>query len=98
LLADPRTAPGEEACTEHVLAAAAAAGVSLDSAPDIIILRHALAGGDTSRLHAAVDGYVPLHDACEGHARLAAAAGRPVLAPDAAVLAAWSDAGRQLAA
>jgi hypothetical protein len=41
---------------------------------------------------------VPLHGACSGHERLAADAGRPVLAPDAAVLAAWSDAGRRLAA
>jgi glycosyltransferase involved in cell wall biosynthesis len=98
LLADPRTAPGEEACTEHVLAAAAAAGISLDAAADIVILRNALAGGDTSRLHAAVDGYVPLHDACTGHERLATAAGRPVLEPDAAVLAAWSEPAHRLAA
>jgi glycosyltransferase involved in cell wall biosynthesis len=90
LLADPRTSPGEEECTDLVLAAAADAGVSLDRAADIVILSHALAGGDEPRLHAAVDGYVPLHDACTGHARWARAAGRPVLAPDAAALAAWA--------
>jgi hypothetical protein len=90
LLADPRTAPGEDACTDQVLAAAAGAGISLDGAADIVILTHSLAGGDAARLHAGVDGYVPLHDACAGHERLARAAGRPVLAPDTAALAAWS--------
>ncbi len=98
LLADPRTAPGEEACTDRVLAAAAGAGVSLDRAADIVILTHALAGGDAARLHAAVDGYVPLHDACSGHERLARAAGCPVLPADAAALRAWSAKGRRLAA
>jgi glycosyltransferase involved in cell wall biosynthesis len=98
LLADPRTAPGEDECTEHVLRAAEAAGVSLDSAADIVILTHPLAGGDGLRLHAGVDGYVPLHPACAGHERLARAAGRPVLEPDPAVLAAWSAAGLERAA
>ncbi len=82
-----------------MLEAAARAGVSLDGAADIVILTHSLAGADAARLHAAVDGYVPLHHACAGHERLPRPpAGRPVLEPDAAVLAAWSDAGRRLAA
>jgi glycosyltransferase involved in cell wall biosynthesis len=98
LLADPRTAPSEAECTEHVLAAAAAAGVSLDVAADIVILNHPLAGGDAARLHAAVDAYVPLHAACAGHARLAAAAGRSVLEPDAATLRAWAADAPPLAA
>jgi glycosyltransferase involved in cell wall biosynthesis len=98
LLADPRTAPGEDACTQRVLDAAAAVGVSLDHAADIVILTHALAGADGPRLHAGVDGYVPLHDGCAGHERLARAAGRPVLAPAAPVLAAWAAAGHRLAA
>jgi hypothetical protein len=98
LLADPRTAPGEDACTERVLAAAAGANVSLDNAADIVILTHALAGADAARLHAATDGYVPLHAACAGHERLARAAGRPVLAPDAAALAAWAQGEDRLAA
>jgi glycosyltransferase involved in cell wall biosynthesis len=98
LLADPRTAPSEAECTDRVLAAAAAAGVSLDVAADIVILTHALGGGDTARLHAAVDGYVPLHPACSGHERLAAAAGRPVLAPDAGALRAWAADDTRLAA
>ena len=87
LLADPRSAPGEDACTQRVLDAAAEAGVSLDDAADIVILTHSLSGGDGPRLHAGVDGYVPLHDACAGHERLARAAGRPVLEPAAADLA-----------
>ncbi len=90
LLADPRTAPGEDACTEHVLAAADRAGISLDAAADIVILNHALTGGDAARLHAAVDGYVPLHAACSGHMRLALAAGRPLLEPRADALRAWA--------
>jgi glycosyltransferase involved in cell wall biosynthesis len=98
LLADPRTAPSEDECAERALAAAAAAGVSLDVAADIVILRHPLGGGDAARLHAAVDGYVPLHPACTGHVRLAAAAGRPVLAPDAAALRAWAADDTRLAA
>ena len=98
LLADPRTAPGEDACTQRVLDAAAAAGVSLDHAADIVILTHPLAGADGPRLHAGVDGYVPLHDGCAGHERLARAAGRPVLAPDASALSAWAAAGERLAA
>ena len=100
LLADPRVSPGEEECTAHVLAAAARAGVSLDHCADIVILTHPPAGGDEPRLHAGVDGYVPLHDACAGHARMARAAGRPVLAPDAAELGRWAaaaSAGRRAA-
>jgi hypothetical protein len=98
LLADPRSAPGEEACTRRVLEAAAAAGVSLDECADIVILTHSLAGADGPRLHAGVDGYVPLHDGCAGHERLARAAGRPVLAADAAALADWAAAEARLAA
>jgi hypothetical protein len=78
--------------------AAEAGGVSLDDAADIVILSHPLAGGDGPRLHAGVDGYVSLHAACAGHERLARAAGRPVLEPDPTALAAWSGAGRRLAA
>jgi len=98
LLADPRSAPGEEGCTQRVLDAAAGAGVSLDECADIVILTHSLAGADGPRLHAGVDGYVPLHDGCAGHERLARAAGRPVLAADAAALAAWAAADMRLAA
>ena len=98
LLADPRHAPGEEACTRRVLDAAAGAGASLDECADIVILTHSLAGADGPRLHAGVDGYVPLHPGCAGHERLARAAGRPVLAADAAALRAWAAAESRLAA
>jgi hypothetical protein len=98
LLADPRTAPGEQECAARVLAAAPGAAASLDAAADVVILTHPLAGGEESRLHAAVDGYVPLHAACAGHERLARAAGRPVLEPTAAALASWAGASRQRAA
>jgi glycosyltransferase involved in cell wall biosynthesis len=98
LLADPRTAPSEAECTDRVLAAAAAAGVSLDVAADIVVLTHSLGGGDAARLHTAVDGYVPLHPACAGHERLAVAAGRPVLSADALVLQSWAAGDIRLAA
>jgi len=40
-----------------------------------------LAAGDDDRLlHEAVDAYVPLHDACEGHLRHARAAGTAIVA------------------
>ena len=57
---------------------AAAAGIDLDACADITILReHAVPGRDAA-LHAAADLYVPLHDACAGHVRLA---GDGVVAP-----------------
>ena len=70
----------------------------MDECADIVILTHSLAGADGPRLHAGVDGYVPLHDGCAGHERLARAAGRPVLAADAAALRAWAAAESRLAA
>jgi hypothetical protein len=41
-----------------------------------------------SRLQSAVDAYVPLHAACEGHVRHARAAGTEIVALDG--LAVWS--------
>ncbi|HEX6696138.1 MAG TPA: hypothetical protein VF080_05065, partial [Solirubrobacteraceae bacterium] len=71
LLADPVT-DGEPAELEARVMAAAA-GIDLDACPDIAILReHAVPGRDAA-LHAAVELYVPLHDACAGHLRLAGA-------------------------
>jgi hypothetical protein len=72
VLADPRTGGSEEACTERVLAIAAARGVVLDGCADITILCHPLAGGKEPRLHAAVDAYVRLGRSSEAHDRLAA--------------------------
>ena len=71
LLADPAT-DGEPAELEARVMAAAA-GIDLDACPDIAILReHAVPGRDAA-LHAAAELYVPLHDACAGHLRLAGA-------------------------
>ncbi|MGN6380150.1 MAG: glycosyltransferase [Gaiellales bacterium] len=89
LLADPRTAGSEDECTERVLAAATARGVTLDGCADITILRHPLTGGDELRLHAAVDAYVPLGRSSDPHSRLALTAGRPVLDPTAGAIGGW---------
>ena len=71
LLADPAT-DGEPAELEARVMAAAA-GIDLDACADIAILReHAVPGRDAA-LHAAAELYVPLHDACAGHVRLAGA-------------------------
>ena len=63
------------------MAAAEAARVDLDDVADIDLLVRPLAAGDDDRLlHAAVDAYVPLHDASAGHVRHARAAGGTVVA------------------
>ena len=67
-----------------------AAGVDLEALADIDRPRPPSAGDAARRLHAAFDAYVPLHDGCAGHARLAAAAGATILAPDAPALRAWA--------
>ena len=65
LLADSRTDGTIDELADRVMAAAAAAGVDLDGVADIDLLVRPLAAGDDDRLlHAAVDAYVPLHDAC----------------------------------
>ncbi len=78
LLADP-AADGEPPELEaRVLAAVAAAGVDLDAAADInVLMQPSLPDRDT-RLHAAIDVYVPLHPGCGGHQRLAGEAGAAV--------------------
>jgi glycosyltransferase involved in cell wall biosynthesis len=86
LLATPEVDGDGPALEAHVLTAAAAAGVDVESCADITILQEHAAAGRDAALHAAADAYVPLHAACAGHERLARAAGRPVLAPTAAVL------------
>ena len=76
LLADPATDGTPAELEARVMAAAA--GIDLDACADITILReHAVPGRDAA-LHAAADLYVPLHDACAGHVRLA---GDGVVAP-----------------
>jgi hypothetical protein len=71
LLADPAT-DGEPAELEARVMAAAA-GIDLDACPDIAILREHVVPGRDAALHAAAELYVPLHDACAGHLRLAGA-------------------------
>jgi glycosyltransferase involved in cell wall biosynthesis len=83
LLADPVVDGDDEAIEGRVLAAAATSGVDLERVADIVILPHCGHGDDLARLHAACHAYVPLHAACAGHRRLAAAAGNPVVPPDA---------------
>jgi glycosyltransferase involved in cell wall biosynthesis len=89
LVADPAQ-DGEAAEVEgHIVAAAAAAGIDLDACADIEVrFLHATPGRDAA-LHAAVDGFVPLHGASAGHARRAREAGNALVAPDAPSLAAF---------
>ncbi|HEX6743687.1 MAG TPA: hypothetical protein VF087_05725, partial [Solirubrobacteraceae bacterium] len=71
LLADPATDGTPQELEARVMAAAT--GIDLDACADIAILReHAVPGRDAA-LHAAAELYVPLHDACAGHRRLAGA-------------------------
>ena len=89
LLADSRVDGTVDELADRVLAAATEAGVDLDAAADIDLLVRPLAAGDDDRLlHAAVDAYVPLHAACEGHVRHAHAAGTDVV--ELEHLAVWS--------
>jgi glycosyltransferase involved in cell wall biosynthesis len=84
LLADSRVDGSPDELAEVVMAAAEAAGVDLDAVADIDLLVRPLEAGDDDRLlHAAVDVYVPLHDACAGHLRHARAAGTAVVDPAA---------------
>jgi glycosyltransferase involved in cell wall biosynthesis len=84
LVADPARDGEPEEIEGHIVAAAIAAGVDLDLCADIEVrFLHATAGRDAA-LHAAVDGFVPLHGASDGHARRARAAGNPIIEPDTA--------------
>jgi hypothetical protein len=75
LLADPRVDGSQEELHARVLAA----GVDLEGAADINVLMEPIDGEGDLRLHAGVDAFVALHDACEGHARMARAAGNRIL-------------------
>jgi glycosyltransferase involved in cell wall biosynthesis len=88
LLADSRVDGTPDELAETVMDAAEAAGVDLDAVADIDLLVRPLEAGDDDRLlHAAVDAYVPLHDACAGHLRHARAAGSAVV--ELGALAVW---------
>ncbi|HEX4009196.1 MAG TPA: glycosyltransferase [Solirubrobacteraceae bacterium] len=88
LLADPAVDGTPEELEGRVLAAAAAAGADIEAGADINVLMEPARHDRDVRLHAAVDAYVPLHDACHGHARLAREAGHAILALGAGQLAA----------
>jgi glycosyltransferase involved in cell wall biosynthesis len=99
LLGDSRVDGTADELAEAVMGAADAAGVDLEAVADIDLLVRPLAAGDDDRLlHAAVDLYVPLHAACEGHVRHARAAGSAVVAlEDLAVWPMQAGAGEQIA-
>ena len=79
LLADPAV-DGEPAELEaRVLAAAAAGSADVSDSADINVLMEPASAERDVRLHAAMDAYVPLHAACDGHARLARSVGNPIL-------------------
>jgi glycosyltransferase involved in cell wall biosynthesis len=87
LLADPATA-GESAEVErHVLRAAEAGHVDLESCADINVLIEPYRPDRDQLLHRAMDAYVPLHAGCEGQSRHARRAGKQVLAPERGALA-----------
>ncbi|MGZ4168735.1 MAG: glycosyltransferase [Solirubrobacteraceae bacterium] len=79
LLADPRVDGAPEDLEACILSAAAEAGVDIEGGADINVLMEPAVSERDVRLHAAVDVYVPLHQACSGHARLAREAGNAVL-------------------
>jgi glycosyltransferase involved in cell wall biosynthesis len=83
LLADPRVDGAPEELEARVLATA----IELEDVGDITVLLESVHADGDQRLHAGVDAYIPLHDACAGHARMAAAAGKPILALDGESLA-----------
>ncbi len=73
----------------HVAEAAARRGTDLDRAADVVLLPHPASSTADARLHEAVGAYVPLHDGCAGHQRLAREAGAAILAPEHDALARW---------
>jgi glycosyltransferase involved in cell wall biosynthesis len=79
LVADPGVDGEPEVLETHILLAAAEAGVDIDAGADINVLMEPAVAERDVRLHAAVDAYVPLHDACSGHERLARAADSAVI-------------------
>jgi glycosyltransferase involved in cell wall biosynthesis len=83
LLADPRVDGAQQELETRVLAA----GCELEGAADVTILIESIDAYGDHDLHAAVDGFVALHQACDGHARLAAAAGARLLSLDGGELA-----------
>ena len=89
LLGDRRAHGTGEELANRVMEAAARAGANLDSGADITIVVQPYQPGLEASVHAAANGFVRLHGADAGGARLAAAVGNPVLAPERTALAAW---------
>lgn len=87
LLADPAVDGDPEAIERRVLAACAESGADLDAAADVTVLLEPASAERDTRLHRATDAYVPLHDACAGHERIARATGSAILPLDGAALA-----------
>jgi glycosyltransferase involved in cell wall biosynthesis len=75
LLADPFTDGSPQELEARVLAAE----VDLDNAADVNVLMEAFEDEANRRLHAGVDAYIPIHDACQGHLRMAHAANNTIL-------------------
>lgn len=93
LLADPAVSGTPEAAESRVLQAAERGGIDLEGCADINILFEPFQAERDRWLHAAVDGYVPLHAGCAGHVRLAHAAGNWVHDAGSSELAALLSAG-----
>ncbi|HEY0388741.1 MAG TPA: glycosyltransferase [Gaiellales bacterium] len=98
LLGDRRLHGDGSRLAERVIAAADAAGADLDGGADITIVVQPFQPGLEASVHAAVNGFVRLHGADAGGARLAADAGNPVLQPTPAAIGAWLDRLRRAAA
>jgi hypothetical protein len=75
LLADPRRDGAPEELEARVLGT----GVDLEGAGDVTVLMEAIDSERILDLHRGVSAYVPLHDACAGHERMALAAGGELL-------------------
>ena len=74
--------PHVDGSREELHARVLDAGVDLEGAADITVLMESIDGDRDRRLHASVDAFVSLHDACEGHARMACAAGNRIVPLD----------------
>ncbi|HET6848292.1 MAG TPA: glycosyltransferase [Gaiellales bacterium] len=98
LLADRRMHGGGDELAARVMDAAAAACADLDAGADVTIVVQPYQPGLEASVHAAVNGFVRLHGADAGGARLAAAAGNPVLQPQPESLEVWLACLRRAAA
>jgi hypothetical protein len=89
LLADRRLHGDGSLLAERVVDAATASGADLDAGADITIVVQPFEPGVEASVHAATSGFVRLHGADAGGARLADEAGNAVVELSAAAIAAW---------